>query len=115
VAQLYGESVSEFTVPNDLKLKDTANRWRLIKELEPNFDREKIYNRFINEGFKKGDKSSGLFEGLTAEQRLQTYVEKRIKQILEKQGYDGVRYYGGNTTDQAGEYQIFDIKKIKRK
>lgn len=118
MAKQYENTASGGKVVNDynigsLNLKETSTRNSLLKELDPTWDRSKTYDKFIREGFSKGNKQTGIYDGLTAEQRLQNYTEKRIKQLLEKQGYDGVKYSGGSFSDQAGEYQIFNPSNIK--
>ena len=107
-----GKVVAEYTISPNLKLKQAESRFSLIKELDSTFDKNKVLDRLINEGFRQ-NKQTGLFNGLTAEQRLQTIIEKKIKQKLSKQGFDGVEFSGGKFTDQAGEFQIFNSKNIE--
>ena len=103
-----GKKANEYTLDSS-RLKEAKDRWALLKELDPKFDKQSMDWKYVLEQKRNGGK---LIDGLTAEQRTQANVEKKIKTILEKQGYDGVKYSGSFSTDQAGEYQIFNPDKI---
>jgi len=96
-----GAETNEYKLSVD-KIKEATNRWQLAKEIDPTWDKEKIHTKLIAQGVK---------DGIDPEQRLQAEAERRIRKILQKQGYQAVRYSGG-VTDQAGEYQVFDAKNI---
>lgn len=106
-----GKTLNAYTLRDGLKIKETTSRWALVKELDKTWDKDKVLNRFINAMYKAGGKP---IDGITPEQRLEAEAEKRIKNILSKQGYDGVRYLGSDGTDMAGEHQIFDSKSIRQ-
>jgi uncharacterized protein YidB (DUF937 family) len=99
------KKVLAYELSPEAKLREAENRWRLVKELDPKWDKERLYDRYIKEGMQ-GD--------ITPEMRLQAEAERRIKRILSKEGYSGVEYSGGQGTDQAGEFQIFDSKQLKQ-
>jgi hypothetical protein len=102
----------EYVIDDDLNLKIAENRWALLKELDPKWDQRETENRLIKQSLRDKKTWDKPYPWPSGSQRIQTYVEKRIKQLLSKQGYDGVKYVGDNITDQEGEYQIFDPKKI---
>lgn len=96
-----GRTLAAYDIPDNAKVLEATNRWKLVEDLDPSWNRENIYNRYIKQGMV-GD--------ATPEQRLQREAERRIAAKLQKQGYDGVSYKGDSMTDQAGEYQIFNPK-----
>jgi hypothetical protein len=96
--------VSSYKLPEDANLFDAENRWKLVSEIDPKWDKEKVYDKEVKKGMI-GDSSP--------EQRLEIEAEKRIKKILSEIGYDGVRYSGG-VTDQAGEFQIFNPNLLEK-
>jgi hypothetical protein len=94
--------LSRILSASNAKIMEATNRWELAKKVDPTWDKEAIYSREIKKG---------MVNDVSPEQRLQAAAEARIKRALTKQGYDGVKYTGG-VTDQSGEYQIFDPKKL---
>jgi len=106
-----GSDVHTYELRAGLKIKDATNRWSLVKEIDPTWNKDKVYQKYIDAQRRNGGK---LVDGVTAEQRLTVDAEKRIKKILQKQGYHAVRYAGDNVTDQEGEYQVFDAKNITK-
>lgn len=106
---MHGDAnVHEYRLRPGARVKDAENRWQLVKELDPKWDKDKIYDRFISDQRRNNMK---LVNGVTAEHRLTVEAEKRIIKALRKQGYHAARYSGG-LTDQSGEYQVFDAKDL---
>jgi len=105
-----GKTTKEYFLA-DANLKKAENRWKLIKEIDPKWNKNDVEWKYIQSQKRNEGKLVG---GLTAEQRTQAEAEKRIRKILSGQGYDGVEYSGG-VTDQGGEYQIFDKSKLIEK
>lgn len=104
---LGGKTTSEYTLKPWIKLYEATNRRDLMEELDSTFRRKQddIAYWFV----KKSQKNK--WEWPTGAQMMQTYVEKRIKQELQKKWYEWVKYSWW-VTDQAWEYQIFDSKNI---
>jgi len=103
---LGGKTVGEYSI-NNLKLKEADNTTSLLNELDPNnkAKTQRIYDRYVKGGLKDGY--------ITPEQQLDVYKEKLIKNLLKKDGFDGVKYSRGGSSNT--EYQIFDVKNIKNK
>lgn len=70
-----GKKVETYLLDDNIRLFDTSDRWELIRELDKNWNFDKVYNRLISEQMR----NRGLVNGLTAEQRLQNIVEKKKK------------------------------------
>jgi hypothetical protein len=99
------KKVLAYELSPEAKLRAAENRWGLVKELDPKWDKERLYDKYIKQGMQGN---------VTPEMRLQAEAERRIKRLLSKEGYSGVQYSGGQHTDQAGEFQIFDSKQLKQ-
>mgnify|MGYP003376312466 CR=1 FL=1 len=90
-----GKALNAYTLRDGLKIKETTSRWALVKELDKTWDKDKVLNRFINAMYKAGGKP---IDGITPEQRLEAEAEKRIKNILAKQGYNGAALLSSSIT-----------------
>jgi hypothetical protein len=100
---LWWKKTKEYILKPWLKIKETETRYSLIRELDPKFKRNDVYYKIV----KKYQK-----EWWNAEQARTAYLERKIRLLLQKKGYDWVKYSWGTFSDQAWEYQIFNAKNI---